>query len=314
MKVRMKNKWLIIVNPNAGTGKGEKDWPFIQSQVENKELDYHYQFSEYHRHAISLAREGIEKGYRKLIAVGGDGTINEVVNGIFQQSEVPSTEITLGVITIGTGNDWGRMFNIPHDYEQAIDTILQEKVFYHDAGLVTYQNGKSDSRRYFINIAGLGFDAMVARNTNALKEQDKGNSFSYLSSLLSGLIQYKHQKSIIHLDDPTHTVNIDLFSMNVGICQYNGGGMRQVPNAIPDDGLFDLTIIGKMRKLDVLWHIRKLYKGSHLKLPFVKSFRGKSVKIDSPSKIWLEVDGESLGHTPLSFEIIPQSIKVIVGK
>ncbi|MFW6020447.1 MAG: diacylglycerol/lipid kinase family protein [Bacteroidales bacterium] len=309
----MENKWFIIINPNAGNRKGEQDWPLIHELLISKGLSFEYTFSEYHKHAISLASRAIENGYRYILAVGGDGTINEVVNGIFQQDIVSPTNITLGVLTIGTGNDWGRMFDIPADFEQAIDMLIKGKVFYQDVGFVQYKNGSHIDHRYFINIAGIGFDAIVAKKTNSLKERGKSNSFSYLTSLLSSLLKYKHHKSEIIIDASKHKLNTNLFSMNVGICQYNGGGMKQVPNAIPDDGLFDLTIISKVRKFSVFRHLQKIYRGTHLKLPYVRSFQAKSVIVDSASSINLEVDGESLGHTPMEFSIIPKGIKVITG-
>ncbi|MCF8218577.1 MAG: diacylglycerol kinase family lipid kinase [Bacteroidales bacterium] len=309
----MENKWYVIINPNAGSRKGEQDWPAIRDLLISRGLKFEYTFSEYHKHAISLASRAIENGYRHLLAVGGDGTINEIVNGIFKQAVVSTTDIILGVLTIGTGNDWGRMFDIPMDYEKAIDIISAEKVFYQDVGLVQYKNGSGSDYRYFINIAGIGFDAIVAKKTNSLKALGKSNSFSYLTSLFSSLLKYKHHKSEIIVDESKHKLNTSLFSMNVGICQYNGGGMKQVPNAIPDDGLFDLTIISKVRKFSVFRHLQKIYRGTHLSLPYVKSFQAKTVIITSNSPINLEVDGESLGHTPMEFSIIPSGIKVITG-
>lgn len=309
----MENKWFVIINPNAGKRKGEQDWTKIHELLIYKGLHFEYTFSEYHKHAISLASQAIENGYRHLLAIGGDGTINEIVNGIFQQNVVSPTDITLGVLTIGTGNDWGRMFDIPMDYEEAIDIIIKNNVFYQDVGFVQFTNSTGFDYRYFINIAGIGFDAIVAKKTNSLKERGKSNSLSYLTSLFSSLLKYKHHKSEIFVDESKHKLNTNLFSMNVGICQYNGGGMKQVPNAIPDDGLFDLTIISKVRKFSVFRHLQKIYRGTHLKLPYVKSFQAKTVIIDSASPINLEVDGESLGHTPMEFSIIPKGIKVIAG-
>lgn len=309
----MEKKWLVIINPNAGSGKGGKDWPVIHRLLKERGLQFSYKFSEYHGHVIPLVRDHILQGYRYFIAVGGDGTINEVVNGIFMQDEAPTADITLGAITIGTGNDWGRMFGIPHNYSKAIDVIAGCKTLLQDAGTVEYQLGNLTDSRFFINIAGLGFDALVAKRTNILKQKGRGNALSYMLTLAQGLFRFRHNQSQITVDNARHTINTDLFSMNVGICQYNGGGMKQVPNAIPDDGLFDLTIISKMRKIAVVMHLRKLYKGTHLKLPFVSTMRASSVTVDSPSKIWLEADGESLGHTPMKFEIIPRSIRVIIG-
>ena len=309
----MENKWFVIINPNAGSHKGEHDWPMIHNILISKGLQFEYKFSQYHKHAISLATEAIKNGFRNLLAIGGDGTINEIVNGIYRQNTVSPTDITLGVLTIGTGNDWGRMFDIPMDYEKAIDIIINNKVFYQDVGLVRYTNGSNSNFRYFINIAGLGFDAIVAKKTNSLKAKGESNYLSYLTSLFTSLLQYKHRKSEIIIDESKHKLNTKLFSMNIGICQYNGGGMKQVPNAVPDDGLFDLTVISKLSKFSVFHHLQKIYRGSHLKLSFVKSFQAKSVFINAGTPINLEVDGESLGYTPMEFSIIPKGIKIIAG-
>ncbi|MFO8055466.1 MAG: diacylglycerol kinase family lipid kinase [Bacteroidales bacterium] len=309
----MEAKWLVIVNPNAGSRKGERDWPEIYQLLRQKDFLFEHVFSEYHRHSISIAQKGIENGFRHIIAVGGDGTINEVVNGIFRQNTVPSRDVTLATIPVGTGNDWGRMFDIPSSYQESIDIIAEGNTFLQDAGMVTYCNGEGNRSRYFINIAGIGFDALVAKKTNSLKEKGKGNTFSYLISLFSGLLRYKHRKAEITVGESRETMSTHLFSMNVGICQYNGGGMKQVPNAIPDDGLFDLTIISKMKKVSMLRHVGKIFKGTHLRLPSVSSYRTPSVFIDARSPVRLEVDGESLGHSPMEFTVIPKSITVVVG-
>lgn len=304
---------MVIINPNAGRRKGEKDWPKIDLLLRQRGFSFEYAFSKYPRHAIDIARESVEQGFRNIIAVGGDGTVNEVVNGVFLQKKVPTSEVTLAVIPVGTGNDWGKMFHIPNNYQQAIDIIARGKSFLQDAGIVDYHSGKTKYSRYFINIAGIGFDAVVAKKTNSRKEKGKSNPFSYLMALFSSLLKYNACEAEITAGRSANKMNASLFSMNVGICRYNGGGMKQAPHAIPDDGLFDLTIIRKVKKRRVIRHVRKIYNGSHLKLPYVSSLRTDTVSITSRCPISLEVDGESLGHTPLEFSVIPSSIKVIVA-
>lgn len=308
----MGERWMVIINPNAGRRKGEKDWPTIDRLLRQKGFSFHYAFSQYPRHAIEIARKSVEQGYRKIMAVGGDGTINEVVNGVFLQSKVPTNEVSLAVIPVGTGNDWGKMFQISGNYQQVVDIIARGKWFLQDAGIVDYHNGDVKHSRYFINIAGIGFDALVAKKTNSRKQKGKSSPLSYLLALFSSLLKYNSCEAEI-VAGPGNKVNTSLFSMNVGICRYNGGGMKQTPNAIPDDGLFDLTIIRKVKKRRVIRHVAKIYKGSHLSLPYVSTLRTHTVSITSPTPMNLEVDGESLGHTPLEFSIIPSSIKVIVA-
>jgi YegS/Rv2252/BmrU family lipid kinase len=309
--VRKSEEWLVIINPNAGKRKGIRDWSHIAGWLNHFKFNYHPVFTEYPRHAIDLTSDQIEKGYTRIIVVGGDGTMNEVVNGIFQQQRFKTTEISLGMITVGTGNDWGRMFGIPKDYKEAIQVLLQNKTFIQDAGMVEYKRNTASENRYFVNIAGLGFDAEVVRKTNRLKERGKGGPLIYLINIFSSLVNYKFVNAMISVDG--RDMENEILSMNVGICKYNGGGMMSVPGAIPDDGLFDLTVINRMSRPDILLSLRRLYDGTINKHPKVDSFTGKSIRVESDDRIMLETDGESLGHTPLEFSIIPKSVKIITG-
>jgi YegS/Rv2252/BmrU family lipid kinase len=309
--VRKSEEWLVIINPNAGRRRGLRDWSQIAGWLNHFKFNYHPVFTEFPMHAIDLSKDHIEKGYTRIIVVGGDGTMNEVVNGIFQQQRFKTTEISLGMITVGTGNDWGRMFGIPKDYKEAIQVLLQNKTFIQDAGMVEYKRNNASENRYFVNIAGLGFDAEVVRKTNRLKEKGKGGPLLYLINIFSSLVNYKFVNAVISVDG--RDMENEILSINVGICKYNGGGMITVPGAIPDDGLFDLTVINRMSKPNILLSLRRLYDGTINKHPKVDSFTGKSIRVESDDRIMLETDGESLGHTPLEFSIIPKSVKIITG-
>ncbi len=308
-------KWLVIVNPNAGVKKGEKDWEGIAELLGEEGIIFEALFTERKYHAVEIAKEYIEKGYKDIIVVGGDGTMNEVINGLFLQKEYPTTDITLGMINIGTGKDWGRMYHIPHIYKKAIKTIKKGHTFIQDAGHVVYHDNQNPIGRYFANMAGMGYDALVAKMTNEMKEKGKGGTMAYLINLLKGLFKYKNTFLEITIDDEKVFAD-NVFSMSLGICKYNGGGMMQLPEAIPDDGILDITIIKKTTKFTVVKNIKNLYDGSFTKLPIVETFKGKKISIISKPRntIFLETDGESLGHSPLEFSIIPKSIKLIVNK
>lgn len=309
--MRKSEEWLVIINPNAGRRRGIRDWSLIAGWLNHFKFNYHPVFTEFPMHAIDLTSDYIKKGYTRIIVVGGDGTMNEVVNGIFQQQRFKTTEISLGMITVGTGNDWGRMFGIPKDYKEAIQVLLENKTFIQDAGMVEYKRNSASENRYFVNIAGLGFDAEVVRKTNRLKEKGKGGPLLYLINIFSSLVNYKFVNAVISVDG--RDMENEILSINVGICKYNGGGMITVPGAIPDDGLFDLTVINRMSRPNILLSLRRLYDGTINKHPKVDSFTGKSIRVESDDRIMLETDGESLGHTPLEFSIIPKSVKIIIG-
>jgi YegS/Rv2252/BmrU family lipid kinase len=309
---RKEEDWLVIVNPNAGQGKGKKDWNKISSLLNKFELSSKVYFTEKKLHAIELTKEGIAAGFRKIITVGGDGTMNEVVNGAFIQTTCPTEEIILGMITVGTGNDWGKMFGIPSDYEGAVKIIKEYKVFTHDAGVITYYSGTELEKRYFLNIAGLGFDAVVVKRTNAQKDKGRSGKTIYFYNLLMSLLGYKSTRTEVNIDGLK--IANDTFTISIGIGIYSGGGMRQTPFAIPDDGLFDITVIGNMSKFEIVRNLSLLYNGKILEHPKIKGYKGKNIKIDSDRLIYVESDGESLGHTPVEFNIIPKSINIVSGK
>jgi diacylglycerol kinase (ATP) len=310
--VETAEKWLVIVNPNAGVKKGTKDWPGIAKHLERSGLPAEVVFTEHRGHAKYLAEEGILRGFRQIAVAGGDGTMNEVMNGILTQKEIPSSSIVLGMIPVGTGNDWCRTFDIPFNYPEAIQLLVRRQTLIQDAGKVQYFVDNEPQVRYFMNIAGMGYDALVADKTNISKENGHGGPLTYLYFIFAGLFPYKFVEAIVEIDDEI-VFKGDLFSMNVGICKYSGGGMKQVPFAIPDDGLFDITLIRRAPKWMVIRYANKLYDGTHVQLPFISTFRGKNVRLRALDKISLEADGESLGHSPFVYEIIPKSIQVITG-
>jgi len=167
--------------------------------------------------------------------------------------------------------------------------------------------------RYFMNVAGMGYDALVAKKTNILKEKGIGGSLTYMYFVFASLFQYKFMDAVIEVDDKI-VFKGEVFSMNVGICKFNGGGMMQVPFAVPDDGLLDVTLIKKTSKWMVVRYARKLFDGSLVDLPIVATFKGEHIRIRSTGKLYLETDGESLGHTPFVFEILPRCLKIVTGK
>jgi len=306
-------KWLMIVNPNAGVKKGTKDWPKILRLLGTEKFGFDFELTSCRGHATEITRKAVLGGRRNICVVGGDGTLNEVINGVMQQEEVPSAEITLGMIPVGTGNDWCRMFDIPFDYLKAIHILKRKQIFMQDAGKVTYYHQNDQLVRYFLNVAGMGYDALVAKKTNMLKEKGLGGPLTYMYFVFASLFQYRFIEAVIEVDGKP-AFKGEIFSMNVGICKYNGGGMMQVPYAIADDGLLDVTLIKKAPKWVVVRYARKLYDGSLVNLPIVATFKGQHIRIRSTGKVFLETDGESLGHTPFTFEILPRCVTIVTGK
>ncbi|MCP4551607.1 MAG: diacylglycerol kinase family lipid kinase [Bacteroidetes bacterium] len=307
-------QWLVIVNPNSGKRKSEKDWVIIHDLLKANNFTFKSMFTKYRGHATEITIQMLKAGYKNIIVIGGDGTLNEVINGVLSQIETPSKDVKIGIIPIGTGNDLGRMYNIPADYEKSIQIIKEGKSFIQDAGLVSYVKKEKEYSRYFINMAGMGYDALVAKKTNLMKEKGGGGPFAYLINLFLGLIQYQHPYLSIDIDNK-NLFQGKAFSLSIGICKFNGGGMMQLPFAVPNNGLFDITLIQKVSKLKVIANIKSLFDGSFVNMPEVETFTGKKINIQSkPAKTaYLETDGESLGHSPFIFTILPKSIQIISG-
>jgi YegS/Rv2252/BmrU family lipid kinase len=311
-KNAMNQEWFAIVNPNAGNGKGRKDWNRISDILVKNDISFNVKITQRKGQATEFTRELIAGGGRKILCIGGDGTLNEIVNGIFTQDHCPATEIILSLIPVGTGNDWGRMFGIPLVYEGAVQVIKEGKLMLHDIGVISYFNGKEKAKTYFLNIAGLGFEAVVVRKTNKQKDKGMSNKAIYFYNLLSSLITYRNTLADITIDEKTSTAKV--FSINVGNGRYCGGGMRQTPDALPDDGLFDITVIREMSRIEIIRSLQLLYDGTIMSHPKVDGYRSNNLKVTSDSLLYIEADGESLGHTPVEFSIIPSAVNIIYGK
>lgn len=309
------NKWLVVVNPKASVGKSEKDWPLIKQLLINEGIEFDDVMTEYPRHAIEIVRNAIvEKGYRKFISVGGDGTNNEVINGIFTQNVIPTTEITMAALPIGTGNDWRRTFDMPLEYDKVVKIIKAGHTFAHDIGKLTYYNDGDPKIRYFLNAAGTGLDEMVCNSTNLMKKQGKGGTVRYLISLVKCILTYKVTRIQLIIDDET-VFDDYILNLSLGNGRFNGGGMMTMPNAIPNDGLFDVTVIKQVSIFKFAANVKNVYDGSFInKIKEVQAFRGKHIKIVSipPHSLLVETEGENLNNSPFDFEMLQEAINMIV--
>ncbi len=304
-------QWFIVVNPNAGNGKGKTEWHQISDALSKNNISFDVKFTSGKGNAIAFASESIDKGYRRIITVGGDGTLNEVLNGVFKARTCKPTEITLALIPVGTGNDWGRMFGIPLDHKKAAAIINEGKTMLHDVGLLSYFDGNEMKKRYFINIAGLGFESVVVKRTNYQKDRGRSGKFIYFYNLLLSLLTYKNTRAELIIDG--QKISADIFSVNVGNGRYCGGGMRQTPDALPNDGLLDVTVIKDIGKLEIIRKLKILYDGTILSHPLIDGYKCRNLSVTSGSVIYTEADGESLGHTPAEFSILPSAINIVFG-
>jgi len=284
--------WQIILNPNALLHRSSQFWKDIENKLQEVQINYLHHITSTIDEAKELIINLCKKGERHFIIVGGDGTLNIFVNAVME-SQVNSAEIYATLIPLGTGNDWSRSHGYSSRYLDAIDSLVKGNFMSHDVGLIeTVINDKVIDARYFINIAGFGFDGSVISNTSKKTTKFFPKQL-YLINLLKTLLAYKAQLVSLKSTDFATTKNI--FTIAAGIGQYNGNGMRQCPEAIPDDGLLDVVMIEKVSILKVLLNIKNLFKGTHVKnLKEVSMYRTDYLEINSEPFILGEVEGEML--------------------
>ena len=305
--------WKVIVNPKAGRGHGRRDWPEIMKLIEKAGLDYSVSFSERKYHAIELAKTAVSEGYRKFIAVGGDGTLHEVLNGICSQSEVPGKELTLAVIPVGTGNDWGKMNGIPDAYEGAVEIIKEGNCQLQDIAEVQSVKAGKNHLRYMLNIGGLAFDANVCHHYDRYKMDGLGGKKLYIRSLFKAFFGYTSRRLHIETDGKLF-YDGKVFSTALGIGKYSGGGMIQTPEASPTDGLIDITVYRKIPKIVIVFNLARLYRGTIFNMSKVIHTKAKEISITSSPESRVEVDGEAVGVTPVNIKILPLAINIVRNK
>ena len=298
----------LVVNPEAANGAVGKNWPRMRDFLQAEGASFDTVFTEEPGHATRLARQALDDGYRTIVAVGGDGTVNEVINGLVEQGSV-DPEVALGIISCGTGADFTRMLGIPRDYMEACRHLLRSRPRSVDLGRITCLREGREVEHYFINAAGLGFDGEVAEIVNRFPKA-LGGTITYLTCLLIGLVTYRNKNVELSFDGQPVKGRLN----SVVVCNgcYFGGGMFIAPGASLDDGLFYVVILGNLNKLEVVVNLPRIYKGTHLTHPKVSHFAAKEVHVEARERMFLQAEGELIGEAPATFRIIPRALRVLV--
>ena len=254
-----------------------------------------------------LASEAVTAGATQLVIVGGDGYVNEVVNGV-----IGARDVELAVIPRGTGWDFVRTFEIPRDLDAAIDVALHGAVREIDAGLVTYRTwAGEEARGYFANVGSAGISGAIAQRANE-SSKALGGKVSYYWATLAVFFGWQAGEMRVTVDNETRSGRM----IDAMICngRFLGGGMMMCPDAEPDDGAFDVLLIGDVTKRDLAFVLPKTYKGKHLPHPRLELLRGSVVTVDADEPLPIELDGEQPGTTPVRFEIVPRALKLRVPR
>jgi YegS/Rv2252/BmrU family lipid kinase len=310
---------LIIANPSSANGATGLRWSGIAARLRSEGLKFDVRLTEAPGHASELAREAAERGYTTVVCAGGDGTLNEVVNGLMSASA--GSRPVLGVIPSGTGTDFARGLGLPRELDGIAAMLGRGKHLSIDIGLASFRRAGQALSRYFVNIAGLGFDGEVSDVVN--RSGKRGGSLAYFLNVFKVLASYENKRARVTLTSPDGAARTLDGEFNlVAVCngRFFGGGMLVGPNADLHDGRFNVVVIEAMSRPEFALNFPRVYRGTHLAHAKVNEYSASEVHVELAQeqgqavaqRMFLEAEGELFGEAPATLRIVPEALRVIV--
>ena len=301
----MPSDTVFLVNPAAEGGSVGRRWPELAHRAAALGLSGDALLSERPGQLGELAKRAVEQGASLLVAVGGDGTVNEVVQGLAGRDGAE-----LAVIPRGTGWDFARTYRIPRRLEDAVAVARDGRTRAIDLGRARYRDWEgSEAESYFANVASAGMSGAIAKRANETSKA-LGGKISYAWATLTVFARWRNDEVRVTVDGEARTGR--MHDVVVANGRFFGGGMMICPDAEPDDGLFDVLLIGDLTKRDLLLTLPKTYRGRHLPHPKAELLRGAVVEVDAPEPLPVELDGEQPGTTPIRLEVVPEALRLRV--
>jgi YegS/Rv2252/BmrU family lipid kinase len=303
-------KIAFIVNPHAAAGSAGRSWTTIKALASDRLGPFSVYFTTGPGDAIGLTRQALSHGAEVIVCVGGDGTFNEVVNGLMGEEGPTRPEAMLGFIPRSTGCDLAKSVHLYRELDRALDIIKHAHTRILDVGRIRYQDRSGQpSYRYFHNITSFGLGGEVDERANRTTKAF-GGFFSFLWAMLISLVKYDKKRIHLKVDD-SFDDEVTIWNVAVANGQYHGGGMWVAPGARVDDGLFHVTVIGDLTLPQVFLNLPKLYNGKIYQVAQVNSYVGKRVEAFSNQRVLLDVDGEQIGALPVVIEMVPRAVHLI---
>ncbi|HTE54800.1 MAG TPA: diacylglycerol kinase family protein [Kofleriaceae bacterium] len=306
---------LLIVNPSAQNGQLGRRWPELGAALRRELGSFEEALTRSPGDATRLTREGLESGVDTVVAVGGDGTTNEVVNGFFDGQRPIAPEAALALLPFGTGGDFRRSVGVPRETQAAAKVVAERRTRAIDVGHLelTGRDG-APVERIFINIGSFGVSGLVDEYVNKASKRLGGKLSFMLATARAGLAYDNQRVRLVFDGDEAGAVDMTAYVVAVANGRYFGGGMQIAPNAELSDGVFDVVAIGDMGLWDLVRHSRKIYSGSHLGLDKVSQRRARVVRAEpiGSDPVRLDVDGETPGILPATFRILPGALRMVV--
>ncbi|MBM4379164.1 MAG: diacylglycerol kinase family lipid kinase [Deltaproteobacteria bacterium] len=302
-------KTFFVVNPESAAGKTGRRWAQISAELGKAVGPFGHGFTERPVHAVELARRALHEGYDCVVAVGGDGTVNEVVNGFFEDGNAINPAAALGVLPAGTGGDFRRTFGWELAVPEGARRLARPETRPFDVGLVEYVTPSGEkARRYFANICSFGVSGLVDREVGRASKSLGGRAAFFVGSTRA-LLQYSDRPVRLKLDGgPAQEFQVTTVAVANG--RYFGGGMCVAPDANPSDAQFDVTVWSGFGVTDFITKSASIYSGEHVKLSGTKRFRCKVLEAESAEEVLLDVDGEQPGALPCRVSLLPSAIRL----
>ncbi len=300
-------KWGVIYNPKAGTRKAHKRWQEIKEYMEKKHVYFDYFQSEGFGSVERLARILADNGYRIIVIVGGDGALNDAINGIMNSSAENKSEIAIGIIPNGIGNDFARYWDFSQDYKAAVNWIINNRQKKIDVGYCSYFHNKKHERRYFLNAINIGLGARIVKITDQTKRFWGVKFLSYVAALFLLFFERKLYRMHLRINDEHIRGRI------MTVCIGSASGYGQTPSAVPYNGWLDVSVIYRPRLNQLLTGLWMLIQNRILNHEVVRSYRTKKVNVLRARNAPVDLDGRLLGkHFPLEVSILPEAITLII--
>lgn len=305
--MRESSRWFIIVNPVSGGGRARRRWPRLAAALDRHGIAHESGVTSSAGHAVQLAQQAIARGHRRLLALGGDGSFNELVNGLLAQNQVPLALLLAAVAPLGTGNDWAHAMQVPDNPDLLAAAMVRGRSRRVDLGIAEAPGaaGRTPRQLAFHNVAGAGLDAEVLRHT----PRSGPRALAYLFGLARVLMRYRAPRFQLAIDGQLQSGRYWIALAAIG--PYCGGGMRLAPDALADDGFFDLVTIEPMSLAGAIRRLPKLFNGQLAGDPAVHVSRCRSVTIRAEPACGVEIDGQDFGSTPVTLTLQPGALTVL---
>ncbi len=299
--------WFIIANPFSNSGKTAETIDLVIEKLQSNLISHQIRQTECSGDEIRFVEEATQAGYNKILAIGGDGTVQKIVAGITIQKNIPTDEMIFGLVPSGTGNDWAKSKNIPSDISDAVNLLISGSINEQDVGVAKIVASSDIKTRYFVTYSGVGFDSYMLEKIENYKWLGK---LSYLVCAIMNFTKYKN--IALEVVTPKTKIDASVFLLGVGICKYTGGGMQLIKNPKGNDGLLNITIAQEFSKFDIIRNFFNLFNGFIFKEHKVLTLVGSSLKIRAKKgSLVCQGDGEIFGAGKIEYSVIKKGLRYL---